>query len=383
MAFKPQEVAEITINGKRFRDWESVVVKLAEGESNPSAKLTVSEGAPLSKSFAEMQIKPGDHCTVTLAGELAFTGYVETRQVGYSATQHGVEILAVGKTKALADGAAQTETQEFRKKSWKQIADEVVKPAGVKVVPKTGLPGKPFERASVPPGMSKFDFLEQLARQRGIILGSDAQGNLTARMMFTGGGAQLVEGFNILEGRQVWTISQGDGPNDAQGQSGGTGEDFGAKVARSRGTAANSSVKGGPGAHAPNVQNAEQAVDKDDAQKRANMESRARGDETFQVTIVVQGWLKTGGGGLWRPGEKAHVKSPMLICDEDLDITTVTFTQDSKKGSLTTIELKRPGGGKGDDGTGEDFGDKGKGENFGKIDPGSDPSGGGKGDSTA
>src|SRR6188768_3609187 len=173
MAFNPNEVAEITVNGMRFRDWESVVVKLSEGESNPTAKLTVSEGAPLVKNFAGLQIRPGDMCTVNLAGELAFTGYVETRQGGYTAQQHGVEIIAVGKSKALADGAAQTETQEFRKKSWKQIADEVVKPAGVQVVPKTGLPNKPFERASIPPGMSKFDFLEMLARQRGIILGSD------------------------------------------------------------------------------------------------------------------------------------------------------------------------------------------------------------------
>jgi prophage tail gpP-like protein len=358
MAFKQQEVAEISVNGRRYRDWESVVVKLAEGESNPTAKLTVSEGAPLAKDFAEIRIRPGDHCTVNLAGELAFTGYVETRQGGYTAQQHGIEIIAVGKSKATADGAAQTETQEFRKKSWKQIADEVVKPAGIQIVQKTGLPNKPFERASIPPGMSKFDFIEMLARQRGIILGSDENGNLTARVKWTGGGDMLVEGVNILEGRQVWTISQGDGPNDAQGQTGGTGEDFGAKVARSRGTAANSSVQGGPGVHAPNVQNAETSVDKDDAQQRSDMESQQRGNETFQVTIVVQGWLKPS-GGLWRPGEKAFVKSPMLICNEELDINTVTFTQDSKKGSLTTIELKRPGGGKGDPddggGTGENF----------------------------
>lgn len=362
MAFKPQEVAEITVKGQRFRDWESVTVKLAEGESNPTAKLTVSEGAPLVKNFAGLQIKPGDHCTVMLAGELAFTGYVETRQAGYTEKQHGIEIIAVGKSKALADGAAQTETMEFRDKSWKQIADDVVKPAGVKVVPKTGLPNKPFKRASIPPGMSKFDFVEMLARQRGIILGSDEQGNLTARVKWTGGGDKLVEGYNILEGRQVWTISQGDGPNDAQGQTGGTGEDFGAKVARSRGSAANNSVKGGPGVHAPNVQNAEMSVDKDDAQQRSDMESQQRGNETFQVTIVVQGWLKPS-GGLWRPGAKAHVKSPMLICDEELDINTVTFTQDSKTGSRTTIELKRPGGGGGDpnDGSG------GTGENFDKA----------------
>ena len=73
------------------------------------------------------------------------------------------------------------------------------------------------------------------------------------------------------------------------------------------------------------------------------MESQQRGAEQLQVTIVVQGWLKPGGGGLWKPGEKVHVKSPMLIVDEQLDLVSATFTQDNKSGTRTTLELKRPG----------------------------------------
>lgn len=375
MAFNAREVAEITVGGRRYRDWESVVVKLAEGESNPSCKLTVSEGAPLTKSFAEIQIKPGDHCTVNLAGEKAFDGYVETRQGGYTANQHGIEIIAVGKTKALADGAAQTETMEFRDKSLKQIADEVVKPAGVKVVPKTPISNKPFNRASIPPGMSKFDFIEMLARQRGVTLAGDKDGNLTMRTVWMGGGDKLVEGVNILEGRQVWTISQGDGPNDATGQTGAQGPDFGAKVARSRGSSPNTSKPGGPGVHAPNVQVAEHAVDKDDATTRSQTEAEKRGDETFQVTIVVQGWLRPS-GGLWQPGQKVHVKSPMLIVDEELDLNTATFTQDSKKGTLTTLELKRPSGGGADGEKGPNFNEDPN--RFGGTNVESDATGGGK-----
>ena len=102
--------------GMRFRDWESVTVVLAEGESNNTFRLTVSEGKPLSSKFADMQIRPGDHCTIKLAGELAITGYVETRQVAYTDEAHGIEIIGVSYTKATADGAAMTETGEFQKK---------------------------------------------------------------------------------------------------------------------------------------------------------------------------------------------------------------------------------------------------------------------------
>ena len=54
---------EITVKVRHFQDWESVTVKLAEGESNNTFRLTVSEGKPLASKFADMQIRPGDHCT--------------------------------------------------------------------------------------------------------------------------------------------------------------------------------------------------------------------------------------------------------------------------------------------------------------------------------
>ena len=158
----PQEIAEITVNGMRFRDWELVTVKLAEGELNNTFRLTVSEGKPLSSKFADMQIRPGDHCTIKLAGELAITGYVETRKVAYTYKAHGIEIIGVSYTKATADGAAMTETGEFKNKSFKQIATEVLQPFGLQFVPKTPIPNNPFPRASIPPGQSAFDFLETL-----------------------------------------------------------------------------------------------------------------------------------------------------------------------------------------------------------------------------
>ena len=55
----------------------------------------------------------------------------------------------------------------------------------------------------------------------------------------------------------------------------------------------------------------------------------------------------------------------MLIVDESLDLVSATFTQDSKSGTRTTLELKRPGAEDGEgEGKGKDEGegDKGTGE---------------------
>ena len=358
MAFKPQEVAQITVNGMNYRDWESVTVHLAEGESNNSFRFTCSEGKPLSKNWAEIRIKPGDHCTVKLAGELAISGYVETRQVAYSAEQHGIEIIGVSYNKALADGSAMTETGEFRKKNFQQIATKVCQPHGIKFIPKTPISNKPFERACIPPGETGWNFLETLARMRGITLGTDVQGNMTGRMFYTGGGDSLIEGVNILEGREVMSSSQGDGPNNVIGQEGGSNVNFGPAVAHGPNASSQGRNNFGKGVHAPNVNVAEHPTDKKDAQTRADGESKQRGSEKLQVTIVVQGWLKPS-GGLWKPGAKAHVKSPMLILDEPLNIKSVTFTQDSKSGTRTTLELTNDeGAGSENDAKGPDFSQK-------------------------
>jgi prophage tail gpP-like protein len=58
---------------------------------------------------------------------------------------------------------------------------------------------------------------------------------------------------------------------------------------------------------------------------------------------VTYGWLKDG-GGLWQPGTKVHVKSPMIMIDEELDLMSATFTQDNKSGTRTSLELLRGAG---------------------------------------
>jgi prophage tail gpP-like protein len=372
---KPSEVAEVTIQGQRYRDWESVLVYMEEGSIPNSFKLSVSEGKPLASKFAEMRIKPGDHCTVTLAGELAISGFVETRQVAYTGTQHGVEILGHSLNKAAVDASVVHSTMEFKDKPLVPIAQELCKPLGIKFVPLTQISNKPFPRLNIPPGATVYETIETLCRQRGVIMGTDLQGNITARMQFTGGGDKLIEGVNILEGREVLTMSMGGSDGTSlynYGQKSGTDKEYGAKVAHDpQGKTVSKSPGIGRGIHAPQVSTSEHPVDKKDAQSRTDTEDKRRDYEKFEVTIVVQGWIKPS-GGLWKPGSWVHVKSPMLIVDEPLKLMKAQFTQDNKSGTRTSLELTRDTGG----GNGKWNYDPAS--KTGGISDASDPSGGGK-----
>src|SRR5512143_3112097 len=102
----PKTVAVLNVNGTKYKDWETIMVK--QTLFVPPfywCRFTCSEGMPISKNFAAMQIKPGAYCTVTLGGVLAFTGKVETRQVYYDAHRHYVEIQCASNLEQLSSSS--------------------------------------------------------------------------------------------------------------------------------------------------------------------------------------------------------------------------------------------------------------------------------------
>src|SRR5882724_2163642 len=112
---RPEETAILTIDGNEYRDWETVMVRQCM-KDHPyfHFRFTCSEGMPLAKNWAAMRIIPGQLCTVTLAGNLAITGFVNTRQAFYDVRRHYVEIQGSSNVMSLAQSSAVTKTGEFK-----------------------------------------------------------------------------------------------------------------------------------------------------------------------------------------------------------------------------------------------------------------------------
>src|SRR5262245_60854792 len=110
---KPTELAILTVQGQNYQDWESVTVRHAKYEAPfYTFRFTCSEGMPLVKHLAKLQIKPGDYCTISLAGQLAFNGLVSTRQVYYDANRHYIEIQGASNVLALSYASVVHKTME-------------------------------------------------------------------------------------------------------------------------------------------------------------------------------------------------------------------------------------------------------------------------------
>jgi prophage tail gpP-like protein len=349
------DIARLIVNGRNFEDWESVTVK-QELRGNPpqTARFTCSEGSPLVKNWTEQQIMPGETCQVYLGGHLAFDGKVYSRQVFVDARRHQIEIQCANLLE-LSTASVVTQTGEFKDKEPEQIIRSVLKGVNKKLVVLGGqLPKIKIPRVSVTPGESVIDFIDTITRhlsQNGVPVAHSAtpQGDFALVVGPHGGSDEIVEGKNMLEGRETIYIpmvaappgGNGGGEKKASqstlGQRPGTDETWGAAAAHIPYLAKTFSMMGNtlvPGANVPELP----VWDKKLNEGRAGSEAGWMTEDYVTVWGTLQGWLRPS-GGLWVPGQDVIVTSPMLVMKgEKLQLKSVTYSQDNQQGTRTVLE---------------------------------------------
>ncbi len=339
---KSTELAILTVNGQNYQDWESVTVRHAHYQAPYfTFRFTCSEGAPLSKNWAAMRIRPGDACTITLAGQLAFAGLVHTRQVFYDGRRHYIEIQGASNVLILSYATVAHKTNEENNITYEKYARKLLSPHKISLVIEGGvLPNKEIDRLSTAPGTTVMEALEiPLRSLGGFALTSNVKSDLVVIAGPSGGADTVTEGVNILEGREIIYnpgMAQGIA---SSGQAPGGDQKNGAAVAQmfSKNTGQSVVSQFVP----QNIPLEIPAFAKDMLTGRGNADRDWQNEDYITVFVTVQGWLRPGGGGLWYRNQQVNVISPMLIMDgdEDLHARTVTFTQDNRSGTRTVLEL--------------------------------------------
>lgn len=336
----PTEKAILTIRGQDFQEWETVSVKHTKREQPfYTFRVTCSEGFPLVQNLRNLQIIPGDRCTITLAGIPAFNGLVYSRQVFYDGTKHYIEIQGASPVLELGFGHVIHKSYEFNNKTIQQIIEEIVKPFGINFVVEGGqLPTDKIPNYNIAPGTTAMNAIETIIRSApGAELSSNLNGDLVAFVGPTGGDDVVREGIDILEGREIifnpdiykniYAIGQNI-PND---------QEWGAAAAQVMTQATTGGSGTGP---SQLIMSEVPAWTKGLLTNRANMDRAFQDQDQVTVFITRQGWLRPS-GGLWKPNQKVSVISPMLIMtgSEDLKLKSVTFTQDNSTGTRVVLEL--------------------------------------------
>jgi prophage tail gpP-like protein len=328
----PDEVATLVVGGRVWNDWTSVKVENRFAEAFDVFQFENVE-RPITVQFV-----PGDAVGVYLGGMLAITGVVTVRQVGLDPNNHGVQLSGKGRTWFAARGSIIDETGSFDGQTFEQVARKLIARFGVGVEVIGKLDDTPFKRLSVEPGEKLWDFLENLARPLGIVMGSDSIGNfLLIGPHATTFDDTIREGGNMKSLKFIVSIEEAYSEYLVAGQTAADDEQNGAASSQQR-----ASVKGSSPHYSPLLTPAEQPV-----WTEAEILNRARNEAVWhegaqvQCVVVVYGW-KRPGGALWRAGSNVHVVAPSAPVNAEMSIQSAIFSQDDQSGTLTTLELVPP-----------------------------------------
>ena len=354
---KPQEICTITVDGEQYSDWESVWVHQEYGTASGmfrTFRVTASEQSPPATDWSQIRITPGDWMTVELAGQLAISGYVYERQAFYDAQRHGVMLAGQSRTGDIASTSIQTTQSqgtglsgesnvgqggEYKGYNLQQIVNSVLGPSGIlfKMMGAGGAVSKPFDRVQVTPGMSQWELIEQLGRQRGVIYTDDEQGNLVGwggLLGNFGNAGALIEGQNIISARCTIIDLTLASQTIAIGQAPGSDENWG----KSRNQMVAQAFSGFMRRFRPLAFLTDHPIGLGEMSQRANFDAGWRDSELITAEIEIYGWLN-GDGALWKVMDMAHLDSPMLLMNQDLVVKAVTFMQDDAQGTRTLLEL--------------------------------------------
>ena len=331
------DVATIEINGQRYEDWETVTVQQRYGEDSHVFDFTCTDKLPGANITAIQVLKPGDLCTVLLGGQLAVTGEIIVRQSATNEDNHGVQLVGKGRSWLAAKSSIDPKKSNFDGYTWEQIAHSALSQCGVKLETVGKLSDLKFKNCQAQPGETAWQFLERLARNRGVVLGSNNVGSILGigdhEVPISG---QLIEGENIKSDKAVFTNEFVHNRYQAAGSQHGSDEHWGAAAseidAQVGGSLKNPSLSYTPMEQGGSVQEAE---------LRARFEAQWHESTTLEAQVTVQGWLRKN-GQLWKAGEGVWLRAPTHFLDLAMMIQQATFTQSDAQGTLTTLDLVLP-----------------------------------------
>lgn len=359
---RAEEIAEIAVNGQRYRNWESMSVTRSGQDLIPRFMFTAASPVESDTNWSRLKLGVGQDCQVYLAGRKVVDGKILGRQPAYDAIQHGLQVSGASRLNVITRATVDHGKGEFKKSSLSQIAGALLSPYGIQFSLKGSTSGadKLFEKFNVQPGETIFSAIERLCRMRNIYMIPGMDENILGYRLgsATNTIADLQEGRNILSASGIENYEGAFSEIEAVGQRPRTDEHHGDDARDVSAKVSNTKVP----EHAPLVIMAEMPGDAQDMKMRAQHENGQNIATQVNVQVEVQGWFKDD-DTLWLEhiGEPVSVYSPRLFTNDrmTLAIQDVASTQGTSAqggpGTKTTLGLVLPerynGGGQIDGGS--------------------------------
>lgn len=380
-------------SGRVFDRWTQVGLNLRMASAADAFSLThvdarrLEVSDPMAAEVAD-SINGGERVQVKVNGKTEIDGFVTT--VDLAEGPDGDEIVTVGGTSATSDlvdcaayhmGGSDAQnirkavkilqtattvdaitraalalkenlTGEWEQSTFPEMAKEICAPFGIEPVAGDGAVGPvelaeinkrakiPFRRACIEPGETAFEFLDKLARERGLTLTCTPDGDLA----YTVSGARKILGV-LEQGRNIG--KGGTRREDVRdrfhhyrvyGQSAGDDAWHGEDARGGEGTAEDEAVK----RYRPMVIISDGTASDGDFADRATWERNRRAARSRTASIPVLSWLDPE-KNLWRPNRLIEVKWPKKRIEGEVLIEGVRLAYDIEDGDVGEVQIVAPG----------------------------------------
>ncbi|MCV3058349.1 phage baseplate assembly protein [Escherichia coli] len=324
-------------DGRLFTGWTSVsVTRSIESVAGYfELGVNVPPGTDLSG------LAPGKKFTLEIEGQIVCTGYIDSRRRQMTADSMKIIIAGRDKTADLIDCAAVYSGGQWKNRTLEQIARDLCAPYGVTV--RWELSDK--ESSAAFPGFTLdhsetvYEALVRASRARGVLMTSNAAGELVFSRAASTATDELVLGENLLtlnfeedfrDRFSEYTVKGYARANGAEG------DDIDAKSIVSRkGTATDSDVT----RYRPMIIIADSKITAKDAQARALREQRRRLAKSITFEAEIDGWTRKD-GQLWMPNLLVTIDaSKYAIKTTELLVSKVTLILNDQDGLKTRVSL--------------------------------------------
>ncbi|EAZ6461063.1 baseplate protein [Salmonella enterica] len=328
---------ELKVDGKIFSGWTSVTVN----RSIETMAGYFDLGVNVQTSTDLSSLAPGKPFTLSIDGQTVITGYTDGRRRQMGADSMKITIAGRDKTADLIDCAAIYKGGQWKKRTLEQIARDLCQPYGVAVRWELtdAESAAPFTSFTLDHSETVYEALGRAARARGVLITSNAAGDLVFTRADESHSDRLVLGENLLsvdfdeDYRDRFSEYTVKGHGRSNGKVGDTVD--ARTIASQKGTATDSAIT----RYRPMIILADSKIDAQSATARALREQRRRLAKSVTFEAQLDGWTRSN-GQIWMPNILAEIDaSKFAIQTGPLLVSKVVLILDDREGVKTTLTL--------------------------------------------
>lgn len=360
----------IKVRGATFLGWKDVLISKSLDSLCTSFSMSYIDAWDFQNGqgdFSKWYLKAGDPCEIFVDDDLFLTGYIDEVNSSYDGETRNFSVSGRDKTCDLADCASSLDDfVVYRNLTVAQMARILIAPFGIKLKENTSS-GKVLPQISIEHSQTVFDVLENMSKQRGLLLMSDALGRLViARPGDKKAQIDLIEGGpngNILSGAVTFNFTKRFSKYAVYAQTisqralePGAAPELARKA---KSTATDPTIT----RYRPRVVVAERLCTTNETIIRAQWEAKYNAAKAVKASVKLNGWRQgpkdtgkagsgalagvlagirtTGADALWDTNMLVDIDAPDLALSGQMLIDSVQFRL-SDQGEIVELGLTRP-----------------------------------------